>query len=161
MLASAKAEVRLEEGGVPFIFWTPLMITMSITNTIVPESERLAFVDRLFGIQYVTKLEPTVFTITENLAPDYTGGYWEFHDLGNGGFYMAPRFDTEFSIVCENDYEGTLSPDGLGITACLYAFSHLSFGDSPFAQTCAEQYHLLREFMFEHPEARAILRATD
>lgn len=137
------------------------MITMSITNTIVPESERLAFVDRLFGIQYVTKLEPTVFTMTEHLAPAYTGGYWEFHDLGNGGFYMAPRFETEFNIVSENGYEGMLSPDALGITACLYAFSNLSFGDGSFAQTCAEQYHLLREFMFEHPEAKAILRATD
>lgn len=137
------------------------MITMSITNIIVPESERLAFVDRLFGIQYVTKLEPTVFSMAEHLAPDYTGGYWEFHGLGNGGMYLAPRFDTEFSIVCENGYEGMLSPDALGITACLYAFSHLSFGDGRLAQTCAEQYHLLREFMFEHPEAKAILRATD
>jgi len=137
------------------------MITKSVTNSIVPESDRLAFVDRLFGIQYVTKLEPTVFTMTENLAPDYTGGYWQFHDLGNGGFYMAPRFDTEFSIVCENGYQGKLSPDALGIAACLYAYSHLSFGDGPFAQICAEHYHLLREFMFEHPEAKTILRVTD
>lgn len=147
--------------GVPIIFLDTHMITKSITNTIVPESDRLAFVDRLFGIQYVTKLEPTVFTMTEHLAPDYTGGYWHFHDLGNGGFYMAPRFDTEFSITCENGYEGNLSPDALGITACLFAYSHLSFGDGPFAQICAEQYHLLREFMFEHSEAKAILRATD
>lgn len=137
------------------------MITMSITNTIVPESERLAFVDRLFGIQYVTKLEPTVFSMTEHLAPDYTGGYWEFHDLGSGAFYMAVRFDTEFAISCENGYEGMLSPDALGICACLYAFSHLSFGSGPFAQKCAEQYQLLREYAFEHPEAKAILQAID
>lgn len=137
------------------------MTTKSITNTIVPVSERLAFVDRLFGIQYVTKLEPTVFSMTEHIAPDYTGGYWEFHDLGNSGFYMAPRFDTEFTISCENGYEGMLSPDALGITACLYAYSHLSFGDGLFAQACAEQYHLLREFMFEHPATKAILLATD
>jgi hypothetical protein len=137
------------------------MITKSITNTIVPESERLAFVDRLFGISYVIKLEPTVFTMTERIAPEYSGAYWMFHALGNGGFYMSPRFDTEFSISCENGYEGKLSPDALGITACLYAFSHLSFGDGRLAETCAEQYHLLREYLFEHAEAKAILRATD
>lgn len=78
------------------------MIHKSITNTIVPETERLAFVDRLFGIQYVTKLEPTVFTMTEHLASEYSGGYWQFHALGNGGFYMAPRFETEFSVSCDN-----------------------------------------------------------
>lgn len=142
-------------------FFGHTMITKSITNTIVPESERLAFVDRLFGIQYVLKLEPTVFTMAERIAPDYTGAYWIFHALGNGGFYMAPRFDTEFSISCENGYEGKLSPDALGITACLHSFSHFSFGDGRLEQVCAEQFNLLRAFVLEHPEAKAVLRATD
>ena len=63
---------------------------------------------------------------------------------------------------CENGFEGTLSADAIGITACLYAYSHLSFTDSPdFAEKCAQQYHLLREFMLEHPEAKAILKAID
>lgn len=142
-------------------FFGHTMITKSITNTSVPESERLAFVDKLFGISYVIKLEPTVFTMAERIAPEYSGAYWTFHALGNGGFYMAPRFDTEFSISCENGYKGKLSPDALGITACLYAYSHLSFGDGGLAETCAGQYHLLREYLFEHAEAKAILRATD
>lgn len=137
------------------------MTTSTITNTIVPESERLAFVDRLFGIQYVTKLEPTVFSMAERIAPDYFGGYWSFHELGTGGFYLAPRLDTEFSISCENGYEGTLSPDALGIVASLYAYSYLSFDDGPFAQVCADQFHLLREYAAEHPEASAIYRAID
>lgn len=155
------AEVRLEVGWHPIYFSDTPMITKSITNTIVPESERLAFVDRLFGIQYVLKLEPTVFRMAERIAPDYTGGYWQFHELGNGGMYLAPRFDTEFSISCENGYEGKLSPDALGIAACMCAFSHLSFDDDRLAQVCAEQYHLLRAYLFEYPEAKVILRATD
>lgn len=137
------------------------MIAKTITNTIVPEAERLAFVDRLFGIGYVIRLEPTVFQMAENMAPEYNGAYWTFHSLSNGGFYMAPRFDTEFSISCVNGFEGKMSPDALGITACLYAFSHLSFGDDRMAQTCADLYHLLREYVFEHPEANIIVRATD
>jgi hypothetical protein len=137
------------------------MQNQSITNTTVSESERSAFVDRLFGISYATKLEPTVFTIAERIAPEYSGGYWAFHELGNGGFYFAPSIGTPFDVICENGFEGKLSPDALGITACLYAYSYLSFGDGRFAHTCAEHYHLLREFMFEHAEARAILQATD
>lgn len=137
------------------------MHTQSITNTIVAESERAVFVDRLFGISYATKLEPTVFTMAERIAPKYSGGYWQFHELGNRGFYAAPSSETLFDVICENGFEGKLSPDALGITACLYAYSHLSFDDGRFAQTCAEHYHLLREFMFEHAEVAGILQATD
>lgn len=137
------------------------MHNQSITNTFVSEPERSAFVDHLFGISYATKLEPTVFTMAERIAPEYSGGYWAFHELGNGGFYMAPSGEALLDVICENGFEGKLSPDALGITACLYAYSHLSFGDGRFAETCAEHYHLLREFMFEHVEAAGILQATD
>ena len=74
----------------------------SITNTLVPESERLSFVDKLFGIAYVLRLEPTVFSMAEHICPKYHGGYWHFHSLPNGGFYMAPRSDTIFAFSCEN-----------------------------------------------------------
>ncbi len=137
------------------------MTTPTIINTIVPESERMNIVDALFGMAYMLKLEPAVFSIAEALAETYTGGYWEFHDLSNGGFYMAPRHDTEFTLSCENGFEGKLSPDAFGITVCLYAFSEMSFGIDRLAKVCADQYHLLREYAAEHPEARSIYWAID
>ena len=133
----------------------------SITNTIVPESQRMNVVDKLFGIQYVLVLKPAVFLFAETLACKYKGAYWKFHTTSLGGFYMAPRSDTIFSVSCENGFEGKLSADALGITACLYAFSNLSFGDGVFAETCADQYHLLREFALCHVEAGAIMQVTD
>ncbi len=55
-----------------------------------------------------------------------------------------------------------MSADALGTTVCLYAYSHLSFDGAPeLVDTCNEQYHLLREYVFEHPEVRGILAATD
>jgi hypothetical protein len=75
---------------------------------------------------------------------------------------MAPSSNETFKVCCENGYEGTLSADALGIVSCLYAYSNLSFGGSPeFAQVCAEQYHLLREFMLEHAEVGGMLGAVD
>ena len=121
------------------------MITKSITNS----------------IGYEIKLEPTVFTMAERHAPQYTGGYWQFHKLSNSGFYMSPSFENEFDVFCENDFEGKLSPDAFGITSYLYAFSHLSFGEDRLAQVYADQYHLLREYLFEHPKASSILQAID
>ena len=134
----------------------------SITRRLVPESERMACVDKLFDIKYVLQLEPTVFRFAEHLAaPQYNGGYWQFYALSNGGFYMAPRSETVFNVSCENGFEGQITGDALGIVACLYSFSNLSFGDGAFAETCAEQYHLLREYIFGHPEVRNIFKSID
>ena len=133
----------------------------SITCNVVPEAQRMAVVDKLFGIQYVLVLEPAVFSFAETLAPAYTGAYWVFYENSNGAFYMAPRSDNIFAVSCENGFEGKLSADALGIIACLYAYSHLSFGDGTFAETCAAKYHQLREYVFQHAEAKAILRAID
>jgi hypothetical protein len=75
---------------------------------------------------------------------------------------MAPHSEKYYPVACQNGYEGILSADALGITACLYAYSHLSFLDNPtLAEACAEQYHLLREYMLEQTEAEGILGAID
>ena len=75
---------------------------------------------------------------------------------------MAPSGDQQYHVICENQFEGDLSADALGITACLYAYSKLSFaGPDAFADICNDQYHWLREYMLGHPEVREILGATD
>ncbi|OQW86107.1 MAG: hypothetical protein BWK72_18670, partial [Rhodoferax ferrireducens] len=82
--------------------------------------------------------------------------------LSNGGFYLAPRSDTIFNVSSANGFEGQMTGDALGITVCLYAYSHLSFGDgSEFTELCANHYHWLREYAMGHREVRSILRAID
>ena len=128
----------------------------------VPEDERLEHIAHTFGSRFPLQIEPLIYVLTAELAPAYDGGFWDFFALSNGGFYMAPSTDETFAVVCENGFDGTLSAEALGITACLYAYNHLSFsGNEDLAQMCAEHYHLLREFMIDHPEAGAILAATD
>jgi hypothetical protein len=121
----------------------------------------MATVDRLFGLAYVLKLEPTVFNMAGMLAPAYDGAYWEFITLSNGGFYMAPRGENTYDVSCENGFEGKLTANALGLAACLYAYSSLSFDGDAFADLCATQYHLVREYMFQHHEAESIARAID
>ena len=135
---------------------------MTITRQPVAEAHRVSHTAKLFGTHFPLLLEPFLYATAERLSSDYTGGYWDFYKLSNSGFYMAPSGDTPYPICCDNGFEGQLSPDALGITACLYAYSHLSFSDdNGLAQTCAQLYHLLREYMMDHPEAPAILSATD
>jgi len=133
----------------------------AITRQRIATNQRISHTARLFGLNFPLKLEPAVFSIAGNLAAEYDGGLWEFYKLSNGGFYMAPDSAEQFSVSAENGYEGSMSGNALGVTACLYAYSHLSFGEGAFAETCAEQYHLLREYMLGHRESGEILQAID
>ena len=132
-----------------------------ITRKLVPEDLRIAVTAELFGLNFPLRLEPFVYGITERLSKDYRGGFWDFYQLSNGGFYMCPHSDKAFRVCAENGFEGQLSADALGITACLYANSTLSFNGDAFAELCAEQYHLLREYMYGHAEVGSILQAID
>ena len=133
----------------------------SISSVLVAEENRIQHTADLFGIHFPLKLEPLIFDMA-GMAAEYNGGYWEFFALSTGGFYMAPSIETRFHMSCPNGNDVELTADALGIVCCLYAYSLLSFDHIPeFSETCAEHYHLLREFMLEHDEAGAMLRAID
>ena len=133
----------------------------TITCQQVADDQRINITADLFGVYFPLRLEPFVYAMTSKLSDDYGSGYWQFYILSNGGFYMAPDGDGRFQVVSENGFECFMSADALGITVCLYAYSHLSFGDDEFSEICARQYHLLRDYVFNHPEARSILAAID
>ena len=138
------------------------MIDTQITRQLVPEAQRINVTAELFGTNFPLLLEPAVFNFAGQLSSDYRGGYWAFYLLGNGGFYMAPDTEARFRVVCENGYEGALSADALGITACLYAYSHLSFSAPPtMAGVLSDQYHSLREYVMGLEIASAIIAACD
>ncbi|MEI2659433.1 MAG: antirestriction protein [Bifidobacterium adolescentis] len=132
----------------------------TIYREILADDQRTNHTAKLFGIQFPMLLEPTIYAMTDRLSADYTGGFWDLFTLSNGAFYMAPR-DHPFVVASMNGFEGSMSADALGITACLFAYSQLSFGGDTLAEVCAAQYHLLREFAIDHAEVRAIMAATD
>jgi hypothetical protein len=89
----------LEFGDGVGFFKEKFMTTSNITRKQVPEHKRLSHTAKLFGLNFPLQLEPLVYAITDNIANDYHGGYWEFYELSNGGFYMAPHSDTP--IQCQ------------------------------------------------------------
>ncbi|MBK9325790.1 MAG: antirestriction protein [Hydrogenophilales bacterium] len=125
-------------------------------------SERTEFTAKLLDVNFPLLLEPVIFAFAGKLSPEYSGGYWRMYTPSNGAFFMAPDTERYFKVVSPNGYEAVLSADALGITACLFAYSQLSFTASPaFAEVCAEQFHLLREYMLDQPEAEGILGVID
>lgn len=132
-----------------------------VTSTLVTDRRRISITNNLFGLNFPLRLEPCIFGIAKRLAEEYRGGYWQFHTLSNGGFYMAPERDSPFLVMADNGSSGLLSPDAFGIVVCLYTYSGLSFGGDAFAEVCAEHYHWLRNFALDHAEAGGIMAAAD
>jgi hypothetical protein len=114
---------------------------------------------RHFGRDMLT-VEYVIFAFMRKLSAQYTGGSWTYYELSNRGFYMAPQSDSRFLVAVDtNDFTGEISADAAGITACLFALSHLSF--QVRNDQIVEHFHLLRDFALEHAEASVILAAID
>ena len=137
------------------------MNSSNITCELVPAERRVVVTAAHFGVSFPLRLEAAIYQFAEHLASDYRGGYWHFYTLGNGGFYMAPDAAKNFHVSSENGWEGQLSADALGIAACLYAYSHLSFAEGDFGELCVRHYHWLRAFAMGHAEAAGVLAAID
>ena len=113
----------------------------TITSQQVADDQRINITADLFGVCFPLRLEPFVYAMTSKLSDDYSGGYWQFYTLSNGGFYMASDSDGRFQVISENGHECMMSADALGITVCLYAYSHLSFGDDEFSEICVATFY--------------------
>jgi hypothetical protein len=137
------------------------MTTTKITKHSVTDTDYDAQTYKLFGAKFSMNFEPQVFHAARELSTEYEGGTWDFFALSNGGFFMSLRSDKCFNVSGPSEARVNMSAEGLGIAACLCAFSRLSFGRDADAETFGRQYYLLRAFMFEHLEAPVILRATD
>lgn len=124
----------------------------------VADDARIHTLPHHFG-RHMLIVEDAVYRWMRRLAPEYSGGYWHFYELSNGGFYMAPDCEPLLLRVEGNGYEGFMSSAAAGITACLFSFSHLSFRIP--SEVMSSHFHQLRDFALEHPEAGAILAAID
>ncbi len=127
----------------------------------VAEQDRLDFLPRYLTPRWMLRGESLVYAWLRRLSSDYQGGYWEFYELSNGGFYLAPALGQEtLRLSVEgNDFNETVSADAAGIIATLFALNHLA------CETCSERiiglYDALRDFALEHSESGSILRAID
>lgn len=131
-----------------------------ITAREVPTARRIRHVASQFGVAFPLLLEPAVYRAASALSEDYAGGHWRFMALSNGGFYMAPGRE-RLRVTSPNGYAATMSGDAFGITACLFAYSDLSFRGDSIAEVCAEHFQRLRGFAVWYPAGGAILAACD
>jgi len=107
-------------------------------------------------------IEPFIYHIASHISHQYDGGYWIYNKLSNGGFFMFPDHSQPFHCICDNGFEDDVFAETLGVSACLYAFSHLSFSDSKqISELCSKHYHLLRDYVPELSEVDQVLAMCD
>lgn len=131
-----------------------------ITARTIPDDERLSFLPRVLAGKYML-FENTVYGFADRNSKDYSGGFWTFVELSNGGFFIHPIAPEHFNVSCwGNHFEGRLSADAFGIGLTLFALSHMSFEKGAPA-ILAERYHQLYEFAARHGEAELIFQFID
>lgn len=131
---------------------------MSIEACLIPEHSRIEALPRHFGRHMLT-VERCIYDFMSQFASTYSGGCWSFFELSNGGFYMSPPDEMYEIRIGGNGFQGRMSADAVGITACLFTFSRLSFECA--TDIFAKHFHCLRDFALDHPDADMIFEAID
>lgn len=130
----------------------------TIQATVVPGDDRLGFLPRVFGRRFMQG-EAAVFNWMRSLCSQYNGGYWDFVDLSNGGFYLRLVYDKPMALRVEgNGFSGELSADAASIVASLFAINELLFAG---AHELDDAYYALRDYAIKHAEGAQILSAID
>jgi Antirestriction protein len=132
----------------------------AITATKVACNRRLSVLPLYFPNTFLV-VESLVYSFAEKLCSQYTGALWEFYELSNGGFYMAPVLQgvLEVDVPFGNQYQGKMSADAFGITVCLFAYCYLL--EQHPESDAGDFYWSLRDFASDHVEAAAIFSAID
>jgi len=140
------------------------MLENPVSSSLVADSNRLNFLPTYFGGELMLIGEMLVYQTADELCPDYKGGYWLFHELSNGCFYMAPDSDAPVRIsVAGNYFDGVMSPDAAGVVISLFAMNKLisAMHGQHDVDALIDRYHFLRDFASEHAEAGLIFAAID
>ena len=134
-----------------------------ITAKLVPFHLRRGFMCKFFGRRRMLRGENSTYQWMKRLHRPYLSAPWNYYELSNGGFYLAPIMDPVHLDVADSGYHGTMSSDAAGIVVTLFVLRDLVnyTRRHPDCETLLDRLHLLRAFAHEHAEADAILAATD
>lgn len=130
-----------------------------VEGKVVPHSKRLSFLPRKLPKAYM-HFERYVYQFASALIKEYDGGFWEFLELSNGGFYIRPSGYEKVTIfVPGNHFEGRVSADAAGVIVCMFALCYIA--EDSEDNGVIELYFALKSFINDHPEMSLIRRAID
>lgn len=138
---------------------------MTITRKIISEKHRGKILPRFIGNPYLI-FEQNIYGYTDHFTDEYHGGFWDFYELSNGGFYMSLSSDKELTFTNPDNYfSESMDADTISIIINLYVFNHLAFKyhdkNEATSARFTHLYHHLFDYAETHPNATLIMRAID
>jgi len=130
-----------------------------ITAQAVPNSSRMQFLPKYFGLRLGLQFEAKVYVCASLFFTNYSGGEWEFVELSNGGVLMRlseAAGEQQPVKVSGNGFAELLSRDAAGALATHGAL--LMMAESGI-ERATELLYLLQDYIAQHPE-RSLLRAA-
>lgn len=130
-----------------------------IQSTLVSNKLRGSFLPKHLGNNYL-RFESMIYQMMDHFCKNYSGGYWEFYELSNNGFYMAPQSGEPYNLFIEgNGYEDIVSNDAAGIIVTSYVLNKLVWMTE--SELLVDKYYFLLDFAGQHPESGQIFAAID
>ena len=137
--------------------------TETLTNNPVrslAENERVGFLQALFPGCLIFG-ENAVYGWADRFSQDYRGGLWDFRTDDAGVRFMVPLGHDTFKVEqFMNGFEGEMLAEAYGIFCTVMGLSQMleRHRDN---RALLENFERLREFAYEHAEARALISALD
>ncbi|AXO19654.1 TPA: antirestriction protein [Providencia stuartii] len=133
-----------------------------IIATPVSNPQRTHFWQAHFGtVKGFATFEVVIFTIMGQFCEEYTGSYWEYCTLTNGGAFIYPDLGPEKLTLfnMHNGNETKLSAEAAGVAVCLMLYSMWSFRTE--SELLVERFYQLRDYTIQHPESSGIFHLID
>ena len=132
--------------------------TPAVISTQVPEHRRMSCVFRSFG-RYAVYVEQYAQDVMRESCTAYSGGYWDYFELSNNGFYMAPTGVDRYSVSRSNYFEGELSAQAVGLMVSLAGI--MTAWGKYEVDFLALRYESLLDYARSHAEWSLIRQALD
>jgi hypothetical protein len=131
----------------------------TISKQLVLGKKRPNFLPKHVKKNYI-QFENILYFLTDSMCHQYNGGYWDFYELSNDGFFLAPASDEKFEIYVDgNGFNGIVSTEALGVIVTLFSINGIA--EQEGEDYLVDKFYALRDFALQHEESDLILRAID
>ncbi|MBN9230958.1 MAG: antirestriction protein [Legionella sp.] len=129
-----------------------------IHKQLVLEKNRLNFLPKHVKRHFI-QFENIIYYLAKSMCHQYNGGYCNFYNLSNDGFFLAPALKQQFEIFVDgNGFNGVVTSEALGVILTLFSINGIiGQGDDYLI----DKYYALRDFALQHEERDLILLAID
>ncbi|WP_058532887.1 antirestriction protein [Legionella saoudiensis] len=129
-----------------------------IHKQLVLQRNRLNFLPKHVKKHFI-QFENIIYYLAHSMCHQYTGGYWDFYELSNEGFFLAPESTQQFEIYVDgNGFNGIVSPEALGVILTLFSINGIAGKGEEYL---IDKYYSLRDYALQHEERDLILLAID